>query len=317
MHYKPMLCQKADKSLLKSKDYYFEIKLDGTRAIIYIDKRNKSLKIVNRRGFRIEKRYPEFKDIFDYINCRSCVLDSEIIVYNENGLPDFRLLQQRDLLENKLLINLRSKEMPATAVVFDILEKDGKSLINLEIEERKKILEDVVRENKIIQKMIYVDNGFELWKTVEELKLEGLIAKQKHSKYLPGKRSKFWLKIKNLKSLDAVIVGYTERQNDPSLFGALALALYKNKKELFYIGRVGTGWSLEFVEYLSKKLKELKVKKPPVVNPPKRKINWVKPKLVCEVEYLEVTPEKELRAPSFKRLRTDKKAKDCKLTQLS
>ena len=310
-----MLCKKASKNLLKSNQYYFEIKLDGTRAVIYANKKKKELKIVNRRGFRIEKRYPEFRNIFKFLKCDSCVLDAEIIVYNERGLPDFRLLQQRDLLDNKLLIKLRSQTIPATIVVFDILEKDGKCLLNLEIEKRKKILEESVKENNIIQKMIYAEDGMELWKMIRKNNLEGIIAKLKGSKYYPGKRADVWLKIKNLKSIDAVIVGYTERKNKPSLFGSLALALYQ-KNKLFYIGKVGTGWDEGFIKFFSSKLQKIKINKPLVENPPNKKIIWVKPKFVCEVEYLEVTSKRELRAPSFKRLRVDKKPRECEITQL-
>src|SRR3989339_873786 len=135
MKIQPMLCKRGDKNDLDKPNYIFEPKLDGTRAICYI---NKEIELINRRGINITKRYPEF-NFRQNVNS-SCILDGEIIVYGKDGMPNFNLLQKREQLEKEILIELRSKEIPATFVVFDILMKDGKNLINYPLKERKKRL---------------------------------------------------------------------------------------------------------------------------------------------------------------------------------
>jgi len=153
--------------------------------------------------------------------------------------------------------------------------------------------------------------GWRLCKEIER-NLEGVIAKKLGSKYYPGERRKEWLKIKNTKTIDVVIVGYTQEIREIS---ALAMALWKDGK-LYYIGKVGTGFDEEIMNYMLKNFE--KVDSPPVVNPEDAPENviWVKPKFVAEVEYLEMTKDNELRAPAFKRLREDKSIEECTFEQV-
>ena len=303
----PMLCKIGSKGDLKRKDYIFEPKLDGTRAICYFSKRR--IDFVNRRFKNITYRYPEIvEELKKCLKAQQAVLDGEIIVYDEQGLPDFNLLQKREQIEKPWIIRLRSQQIPATYVVFDILEKNNKSLINLPLWERKKILEKIIKPNKRVEIIFYTINGQRLWKAVIKKNLEGVVAKPKNSFYFPNQRIA-WLKIKYLKTVDCIIVGYTQEKR---IISSLALALYRNN-DLIYIGRVGTGFASDFLKnlYALIKKKKLEVKKTLVANPPKVKIHWLKPELVAEIEYLELTTGNELRAPSFKRLRIDKPPKDC------
>jgi bifunctional non-homologous end joining protein LigD len=309
MKYEPMLAKIGEKSALSSRQYCFEPKLDGTRAVLYA--KAKSLEFINRRGRNISYRYPEFKNFHEYIYAESCVLDGEIIVYDENGFPQFNLLQMRDQLEKKAMIEIRSRELPATFVVFDILEKNRKPLFSLPYLKRKKILEQTVRENEHLELCFYTDNGKQLWKQVRKAKLEGVMAKRRGSHYAPGKRTHDWLKIKNLKTIDIVIVGFSHEKR---IISALCMALYKEGK-LYYIGRVGTGFTEKFLNELCPKLKKVIQKRIPVENPPKNwekhNIKWLRPVFVAEVRYLELSKDRILRAPAFLRMRYDKPAKDC------
>ena len=300
----PMLTKIGNKSDLSKKGYLFEPKVDGIRAICY---KNKKIKLINRKNKDITYQYPEFNFI-KQIHTKSCVLDGEIIVYDKKGKPNFNLLQKRQL-EKPLLIKTRCKEYPATYVVFDILMKNGKSLVHLPLNERKKILDKTITDNNQIQKIYFTKNGKKLWKEIIKKGLEGVVAKDETSKYSCGTRSSIWLKIKDLKTIDCIILGFTQGKR---IISSLALGVYA-KGKLKYIGSVGTGFSFNFLKDLHKTLLKLKVKKPPVEYVGTKKINWVKPKLVCEIKYLEITKDDKLRTPVFLWMREDKKPKECTL----
>ena len=304
-----MLAKTGNLDVLKDGRYIFEPKLDGTRAMFI--KKNDEIQLINRRGYNIKRRYPEF-NFENCLNCESCILDGEIIVYNSQGLPDFHLLQMRELVDSHTDIMLRSKLYPATYVVFDILEFNGENLRNLTLLKRKLYLKKCVKDCERLQNIPYMEKGEKLWKMVKDLNLEGVMAKKKESKYVCA-RSENWLKIKYFKTVDAVIVGYTPGQGKrEKTFGALLLALY-NGDDLQFIGKVGTGFDDDTSNYLLSKFKEGEVS---VVNPPDYKVVWVKPEIVCEVQYLEVTQDEKLRAPSFKKLRMDKEPKECTIDTL-
>lgn len=305
--YKPMLCKLGSKADLALKDYIYEAKVDGTRAMVYV---NKGLVLINRRNKDITYRYPEF-NFRKAIKAKSAVLDGEIVCYNEKGLPDFNLLQRREQLEKAYLIEVRAEQIPATLVVFDILEKDGQSLTSLPLKERKKILEQTIIPNERLELMFYTRNGKKLWKKIVKFDIEGVVAKSLNSPYYQGMRTNAWIKIKNMKTIDCIIVGWTE---EIRALSALLLACYSQGK-LKYVGKVGTGFSEETINYLLPKLKQLETKKPQIKHAGMGKIHWVKPRLVAEVKYLQLTKDKILRVPVFLRLREDKPAKECVLEE--
>ena len=306
--YDPMLAAMGSKNDLDREGYLYEPKLDGTRALCYV---NSTMKFVNRRGHEITERYPEF--VFrDQIKARSCVLDGELIVYDNRGNPSFHLLQKREQSKPSIARFL-SIQHPATYVIFDILELEGKDLLSTRLEERKKIMHAVLREGHHLQSIAFTRDGKNLWTVVEQRKLEGVMAKRANSYYEPGKRSDAWLKIKALKTIDCVLLGYT---SEIRTISALALGLYFGD-ELRYVGRVGTGFTNKYLEDLRAVLDDIIVDKPPVTSyPSKPAITWVSPELIAEVEILELTRDKHLRAPSFRRLRNDKNIRDCVIEQL-
>jgi len=293
---KPMLCKKAEPKILSSNDFLFQPKLDGTRAL-YING-----KMINRRGRNIQQRYPEF----DSFNIKKdCMIDGEVVVYNDKGLPDFSLLQSREQTSNKLKIELLSEKYPANYVVFDCLKYQGEKIINKPLEYRLACLKKAVSENSHLQIIFSSENGLELWKKIKKLGIEGVMAKKKGSKYYPGKRSDVCLKIKNLKTIDCIILGYTKGEGKrENTFGALLIGSYNQKNELIELGKVGTGWS-------DQELIDLKEKMDRIIKKKENNKVWLEKKLVCEVEYLEMTENLDLRAPSFKRLRFDKDPGDC------
>jgi DNA ligase D-like protein (predicted ligase) len=303
-----MLAAMGSKDDLEKEGYIYEPKLDGTRALCYV---NSTMKFLNRRGHEITERYPEFS-FRDQIKARSCVLDGELIVYDNRGNPSFHLLQKREQSKPSIAKFL-SIQHPATYVVFDILELDGKELLSTRLDERKKIMHAVLREGHHMQSIAFTKDGRKLWSVVEQRKLEGVMAKRSNSYYEPGKRSDAWLKIKALKTIDCVLLGYT---SEIRTISALALGLFFGD-ELRYVGRVGTGFTEKYLEELRPVLDGMLAETPPVASYPNEPaITWIRPELIAEVEILELTRDKHLRAPSFRRLRNDKDIEDCVVEQL-
>ena len=310
MLYKPMLARTAGTEALETKGFLFEPKLDGTRAICYKSDGGR-LRFVNRRNADMTSRYSEFSFAKD-IKAKTAVLDGEVVVYDANGNPSFTLLQRREQTSDKTLVGIRSVEHPATYVVFDILEKDGKDLTGLALSQRKKILDETVPGGKSLQKMFYTRDGPGLWKEILKRKLEGVVAKDPESKYYPGVRAPVWLKIKYLKTIDCIIVGYTSEKRAIS---ALALAAYVEGK-LRYIGRsVGKGFTEDFLEELHHRLEKIETKEASVKYLGEKDIHWVRPELVCEVSFLMLTKDRIMRAPVFLRMREDKRPEDCILEE--
>ncbi|HDH91369.1 MAG TPA: DNA ligase [Candidatus Aenigmarchaeota archaeon] len=311
---KPMLAFPS--GVFNSNEWLFEEKFDGTRCIAYVDKEKKSVKMLNRRMIFFEKRYPEFQDLWKHVNAKKVILDGEIVVL-KNGKPDFYLLEEREHVEETLRVEILSELNPATYFIFDILYLNGKDLTSLPLIERKKFLKEVVEETERIKIVKYViGEGKKLFEEVKKKGFEGIVAKKIDSVYEIGKRSKNWLKIKFLKTLDAIICGYTKGEGwREKYFGALLLGIW-DKGKLRYIGRVGTGWSEDDLKEITEKLKKLEIDENPfdIFEEEKlilEKVRFVKPKLVCEVKFMELTKDKKLRAPSFVRLREDKLSKDC------
>jgi DNA ligase D-like protein (predicted ligase) len=297
-----MLAFLGGKNDLEREGYIFEPKLDGTRALCYV---NEDIRFINRRGHDISERYPEF-NFRDELKVESCVLDGEVIVYDGHGNPSFSLLQKREQSKTSSA-RLLSGSHPATYVVFDILELNGRDLTTLPLSARKEELRKAVVPGKHLQPIVWTKEGAKLWKIVEERKLEGVMAKRFDSVYEQGKRSEAWIKVKALKTLDCVIIGFTSEKRSIS---ALALGLYVNG-ELRYMGRVGTGFTESYLDNLRKVLDNMVIPGPPVKSYPDHPTTWVRPELVAEVEYLMLTGDGHLRAPSFRRLRTDKAPEDC------
>lgn len=271
---------------------------------------------MNRRGIWFEDRYPEMKDLWKDVNAKRVILDGELVIFKD-GKPDFYLLAEREHVGEKVRIEILSKLNPATYVVFDILHLDGKDLVDLPLKERKKVLEKTVKESlRTIFSQYVIGEGKKFFESVKKAGLEGVVAKRLNSTYQINKRSKDWLKIKVLSTLDVIICGYTLGEGKrEGYFGALLCGAWHEGK-LRYLGRVGTGFDEKMLEKLTSTLKELETNKNPFdifEEEPAilEKVRWVKPKLVAEVKFMNLSEDLKMRAPSFVRLREDKPVEDC------
>ncbi len=303
-----MLCKNGNKNLLKSPKHWFEPKLDGVRIFLY--KEGDNYRIINRKNKKINHLYPEFEKVVREIRCDECILDCEIITYDSEGIPDFKMLQAREKLKKKNVIELKSKENPATIIVFDILSKNNKKVMKENYEKRKQILENTINVCERIQLCPWTSKGEKLWNHVKKFSLEGIIAKRKNSYYNPGIRSDKWLKIKNLKTFDAVIIGFNQEKREVK---KISVGVYKNN-ELVYVCDVEKGITKDISEELINKLNV--IKKPGVINPPDKKIWWTEPSIICEIKFSDYE-NKEIKKPVLRRLRYNKKTRECLFEQLS
>ena len=309
--YRPMLAKVA-LDAFTDKDWIFEIKWDGFRAISYVDE---EFSIKSRNEKELKHNFPELSELTKL--AKNIVVDGEIVVMRE-GKPDFQALLERGQVVSAGGIQRQANQAPATYVVFDILEKDGKPLTRLPLMERKKILKDSLKEgSRILLSDFIEEKGEAYYKLVLEKGLEGVMAKKKDSQYEEGLRTGSWLKIKKLKTCDCVIFGYTlGAQSRGKTFGALVLGLYNKEEKPVYIGKVGTGFTEEMLGILMDKFDKIKTDIVPFKLEAGDKVTWLEPKLVCEVAYQVVTRDLRLRMPRFKRIRADKSPKECSVDQL-
>lgn len=302
--YKPMLA-KSFPQPFSHKDWLFEVKWDGFRAIAHV---NEGFSLKSRNGNELKHNFPEISELKQLT--KNVVLDGEIIIM-KNGRPDFQEMQLRSKATAKETINSMAERQPATYVVFDILEKDGKSLTDLPLTERKKILKTSVKEGTHVCIIDSVEkSGEEYYRVIAANGLEGVVAKRKDSVYEPGIRSESWLKIKPTRSCDCVILGYTRGEGDrESTFGSLAVGLNNDEGKLEHICNVSSGLSQSMLNTLKEFLTQTVIDQ-------RGKLTLVKPVLVCEVVYQTVTTDNSLRAPRFMRIRFDKKPSECTVSQI-
>jgi bifunctional non-homologous end joining protein LigD len=199
---KPMLATAVDEPF-NDKDWIFEVKWDGVRAILFLHKRKGIFEIKSRSDKTITHRYPELiEPLNSAIKCQqSIILDGEILVLDKNGMPSFQNHQRKMNVDYKADIEKLSREIPATYYIFDILYLDGKKLQNLDFLQRRSILSQVINKNSKVQISDFFEEiGKEVFDNVQALNLEGIVAKNKFSRYLQGTRSRDWLKIKSIKT---------------------------------------------------------------------------------------------------------------------
>lgn len=294
--YKPMLATLVDKPF-DDAEWIYEIKWDGYRAIA--DWQDDTLKLYSRNGLSFSDKFPQIAEALTTLK-HDAVLDGEIVLMDKENRPSFQKLQHYE----------ENKELPLLYYVFDLLFLDKKDIRHLPLLERKELLKKLLEKNNygLIRYCDHIDEkGIAFFATAKKANLEGIIAKKAGSNYACNTRSKEWLKIKNINAREGIIVGYTKPRNSRKYFGALVLAQYENK-ELIYMGHTGTGFDANTLKDLWEKMQPLITGKSPFkekvkVNMP---VTWIKPKLVCQLNYTEMTEDGLMRHPVFLGLRIDK-----------
>ncbi|MCQ9634143.1 DNA ligase D [Chryseobacterium sp. WG23] len=305
----PMLATLVDEPF-DSDDWLYEVKWDGYRAVSFLKGHKVEIKSRNDKSFN-DKFYP----IFDELKTMDldAILDGEIVVVGENGQANFGALQNWRSEADGILLYF----------VFDILWYKGKDLTNLELCKRKEILKEVLPDSDSIKiSTSFFTSGIRFLEAAKKMGLEGIMAKRKDSLYHTKNRTKDWLKIKANKRQEVVIGGFTKNEGSSKLFSSILVGVYEGKK-LVYTGKVGTGFNDRMQKEMMEQFKELITDKSPFSNepdvnkpsrfrpnPPHANATWLKPKLICEVSFTEMTTDGVMRHPSFDGMREDKNPKN-------
>jgi bifunctional non-homologous end joining protein LigD len=298
--YKPMLSTTAGTPPV-GEGWVFEPKWDGYRAIVTVS--GGEVTLTSRNGNDLTERFREVARAAALaITTSDAVLDGEICALDEQGRSRFSLLQE-------------SAGIPVL-VVFDLLELESESLLDLPLAERRKRLEKIVGPGGGVLVSPQFDDGAALLEAARQQGLEGVVAKKRDSQYQPGRRSPDWHKVKLRQTQEVVIAGYTRGQGRRTGgFGALVAGVH-DAGVLRWAGNIGTGFSDHEITRLRALLEPLERSDSPFADVPKMPrvrgsdVTWVEPRLVAEVEFVEWTHEGRLRAPSYLRIREDREAPD-------
>lgn len=296
-------------------DWLYELKFDGIRAIAVKNKMKVSL--ISRNGNKLDARFPEVAEAVKNLPVSECVLDGEVAALDEDGRSSFQLLQSLEMEERK---------SPLRFYVFDLLQLNGKSLIDLPLMHRKELLAKLC-EN-VAEPIRYSGeisgDVKSLLAEVQRRGLEGLIGKKRDSVYEPGRRSGAWIKLKCLNEQEFIIGGYTPPGGSRKHFGAILVG-YFEKGRLKFAGKAGSGFTAKSLSMLHKKFQQQTTDECPFVDLPSKqrgewvqgitpsmmkKMHWVKPTIVAQIKFAEWTRDGKLRQPVFLGLREDKEARD-------
>ncbi len=294
----PMLCTLV-KEVPGDDKYIYEIKWDGYRIISYAN--GSKLRMDSRSALDYTAKYPPVAKALKALK-RKVVLDGEVVVFNDAGMPDFDALQKYN-----------GHDTPISYCIFDILWLDGYDLTSLPLVERKNILQELLGDNDILRYSEHYEDGPGLYEQMLELNLEGIVGKKKNSIYNQGNRGYDWIKIPTRKRQEFVIGGWAESDKNRS-FKSLLFGAYNNGK-FEWIGRSGGGYKEKDMPGILQQLKKLEIDKSPFDNPvldtKGAKTHWVKPQLVANFEFATWTKTGRIRKPAtFLGFRKDKKAKD-------
>ena len=291
-------------------EWLFEVKWDGHRCLANL---GQATRLTSRTKRDMTAQFPELIDLHRQLAARNAVVDGEIVALDRDGRPSFERMQDRFHRAPEELARNQGR-VPVQFLAFDLLWLDGQSLLDLPLAQRRARLVEVLVETKDVRLSQVVEGaGVDFFAQAKRLGLEGIVAKRAASPYRPGSRSPDWRKIKALCLQDCVIVGWTPGKGGrAATLGSLLLAVYDGER-LRYAGNVGTGFTNAFLADLLARLADLEVDRPLFEGPPRlRGARFVRPELVCEVEYLRWTEDGKLRAASFKGLRPDKLALDAR-----
>ncbi len=310
----PLNLTKAGDRPFDGEAWLFEIKYDGVRALAVRD--GNHVRLYARSGTEVTERYPEITLAFDAMPFDRFVIDGEIVALNDDGRPNFGMLQTRMHVQDPAAARRLSFSVPTVDFVFDLLAFDGFDLRSMALEARKEILRRIVRGEGPIRYCDHViGRGKDFFEAVSGAGLEGMVAKKRSSTYR-GARTAEWVKIKSPRTRSFVIGGYTSPDGTRTSFGALLLGVYEADGKLRYVGKVGTGFNRDSLSAIHEKLKPLALDTSPFRTGkdlvlPERGAHFVEPKLVAEVRFAEVTSEGCARHASFQKLLGDADPKAC------
>ncbi len=329
---KPMLATLVD-APFDSREWLFEVKWDGYRALAFIE--NGRVRLFSRNGNDFTSSFPELAELPQRLHAGTAIVDGEIVALDEEGRSRFSLMQQRTGLGSGHRTHAAQPDVPIAYYAFDLLYLDGYSLLKLELEDRKSLLRERLEEDRLIRYSEHFDHGLDLYRVAAEQGLEGILAKRRHSCYVT-KRTREWLKMKITRVQECVIGGYTDPRGSRQYFGSVVLGLYPPQQtqkrhlpeargvhgRLIHVGQAGSGFTVQSERELWQRLQALKSAKNPFANrvEANRPVHFVRPELVAQIKFTEWTHEGQsgavkMRAPVFLGLRFDKRPEECTFEQ--
>jgi bifunctional non-homologous end joining protein LigD len=310
----PMLIHTSPELPL-GEEWVYEQKLDGVRLIAYVDEENVAL--ISRLGNDKSKQFPELAEGLKKMAKASggaLVLDGEVVAVSGKTPLGFQYLQGRIHLDDSKAVQSEIKATPVEFYVFDLLLLGEDSLVEQTLEDRRNLLEQIFKKHKfpLITLTPVSPSAEAMQKKAAEGGWEGLIAKDISSHYLPGARTRNWLKWKSVKREELIIGGWTEPKGARNLIGSLLVGYYDENRQLQFAGHVGSGFNNKILKELHQALKKIEIKKNPFSKKPVTNDvpHWVEPELVAEIKFQEWTDDGVLRHPSFLGIRDDKRADD-------
>jgi len=312
---KPMLATRVA-TPFDDPQWLFEVKWDGVRAIAYLraEGPRRDVALRSRGGMTLNAQFPEVVEALYAQDLPAAVLDGEVVALDDGGRANFQLLQSRLHAGD----DARPRPAPVIAYyVFDLLYFNGHRLTDRPLEERRKILQAVLRGGSTVRLSDAIPaNGRALYAAAQDLGVEGIVAKRADSRYEPGIRTRTWLKIKVHQRMDAVVGGFTRgRGARAKTFGAVLLGAYTPEGRLQYIGHCGGGFTEADLDAMTALLLARRDTTCPFaqIPPTNERATWVRPELVIDVEYAGWTNDGLLRVPVYKGVRTDKPAREVAL----
>lgn len=295
---RPMLATLAP-TVPTGPQWVFEEKYDGIRALAY--RQNGRVRLWSRNALDLTAGFPDVAAAVMTLPGGDLVLDGELVVLDTKGVSRFQLLQRR------------GSGARTRYAIFDLLERDGASLLKRPLKERRATLEAVVTERGVLRlSRRMTKNGAKAYAMAQARGWEGIIGKDETSIYEPGVRSRAWLKVKVRRESEFVIGGYTAPAGSRAHLGALLVGLYDGSA-FRYTGKVGSGYTGGSLADLATRLAPLRAERSPFADAPRMKdATWVKPKVVAQIAFAEWTADDKLRQPVFLGLRGDKSPRECR-----
>lgn len=305
---KPMLAEKGEQSDISLHSFAEQRKYDGTRCLII--KEGKTVLLVGARTWKSDyaPNFPEIVKEVKKLPVHSCIIDSELTFFKRGT--------DKDVFLTALAGSETKKGFDAKCMVFDVLYIDGEDVEDEPFPNRMKLLDTIIPNNlehiREVETVEGREKKVEFFKDLASRQGEGVVLKDIRSPYREGARTREWLKVKNWKSDEAVVVGYTQGKGERAkTFGSLILAQRNKNGRWVYVGKTSGFTEAQMLDLLAK-MKKLKRNKTAIVEGkiPEAKA-WVKPKIVVEVKYYERTSNGIFRFPAFMRQRHDKKPGEC------
>jgi len=306
---RPMLAVSGSVMPRDAQNWALEMKWDGVRALAFIE--SGRVRLMSRTERDITVAYPELAGLGHATSHKQLLLDGEVVVFGADGWPEFEALQPRMHVTSAAQAAQLAGQTPVTYLVFDLLQLDGRSLLELGYRERRALLDGLGLTGPFWQTPPWFPGeDFQAVQGVSKAqRMEGVLAKRLDSAYVPGVRTDYWRKIKNVLRQEVIVAGYKPGQgNRTGQVGSLLIGVH-DAGQLIYAGHVGTGFSVETLRMLGDKLEPLRRPDSPFDEPvpPEhaRSAVWVEPKLVIDVTFDRWTKAGRMRAPVYKGLRDD------------